>query len=79
MSIPPPDISPEPANGEGCNREILPNRPQVTEQQARSALLAQVAEHCCYGKDAAKEMAITKINYSSAFHVSINVIKIKGF
>jgi hypothetical protein len=61
----------EPSEKETLDRDILPNCPQVTEQEARTALLSLVAENCCYGRDAAKEMAIVKINYSSAFHVII--------
>jgi len=45
----------------------------VTEQEARAALLSLVSQHCCYGKDAAREMAIVKISYSSAFHVKTSI------
>ena len=42
----------------------------ITEEQARDALLAFVAEHCCYGKKAAKDMEIKDVTPSSAYHVS---------
>ena len=42
----------------------------ITEEQARDALLAFVAENCCYGKGAAKDMDIKDITPSSAYHVS---------
>lgn len=41
----------------------------MTEDEARDALLSYVAEHCCFGKDAAKEMEIEDITPSSAYHV----------
>ena len=43
--------------------------PVVSEQEARTALLNLVAEHCCWGKAAARNMNITKIASTSAFHV----------
>lgn len=42
----------------------------MTEDEARDALLSYVAEHCCFGKGAAKEMEIEDITPSSAYHVS---------
>jgi len=42
--------------------------PVVSEQEARTALLNLVAEHCCWGKAAARNMNITKIASTSAFH-----------
>ncbi|XP_065348432.1 protein SSUH2 homolog isoform X1 [Cloeon dipterum] len=72
ISVPPPYFEAESPEAEISNRDILPNCPQVTEQDARTALLSLVAQHCCYGKDVAKEMAITKINYSSAFHYQLH-------
>lgn len=54
-------------------RGPLPIGPQITEHQARAALLAHVADRCCWGTGAAKKMAIAKINYDSAFHVSFKI------
>ena len=42
---------------------------EISEQQARAALLCHVTDHCCYGRSAARHMAISKINYTSAHHV----------
>ena len=46
--------------------------PVVSEQEARTALLNLVADHCCWGKAAARNMNITKIASTSAFHVITN-------
>lgn len=43
----------------------------ISEDEARDALLAFVAEHCCYGKKAAEDMKIKDITPSSAYHVSM--------
>ena len=42
----------------------------ITEEEAQEALLQFVTQSCCYGKSAAKEMEIYRINPSSALHVS---------
>ena len=47
--------------------------PTVSEQEARAALLGLVAEHCCWGRAAARHMAIGKITSTSAFHYEIQV------
>lgn len=44
----------------------------ISEEQARDALLAFVAEHCCFGKKAAEDMEIKDITPSSAYHVSMS-------
>ena len=44
--------------------------PQIREEEAREALLAFVAENCCYGKGAAEELSFKDLQHSSAFHVS---------
>lgn len=43
--------------------------PVITEQDAREALLAYVAEHCCYGKRAARDLQYLDLKSTSAFHV----------
>ena len=72
MAVPPPpyveDEEEEAQQMDG--RGPLPSGPQISEQMARQALLTHVADHCCWGAGAAKQMSITKINYDSAFHVS---------
>lgn len=70
MSVPPPDGAVEEDRGRTETRGPLPPGPQITDHQARAALLAHVADRCCWGSGAAKKMAIAKINYDSAFHVS---------
>ena len=42
----------------------------ITAEQARNAMQAFVAEHCCYGKAPANDMEIRNIQPSSAYHVS---------
>uniref|UniRef100_A0A0K2UHZ1 Protein SSUH2 homolog n=1 Tax=Lepeophtheirus salmonis TaxID=72036 RepID=A0A0K2UHZ1_LEPSM len=45
---------------------------RLTENQARSALLSHIASsHCCYGKTAAKNMIIKKMEYIPAFHYEL--------
>lgn len=70
MSVPPPDGDVEEERDRTETRGPLPPPPQITDHQARAALLAHVADRCCWGSGAAKKMAIAKINYDSAFHVS---------
>ena len=47
--------------------------PVINEDQAREALLEYVAEQCCYGSGAAKDMTFRDLKSSSAFHVSTTV------
>ena len=42
----------------------------ITEEEAREALLAYVAQHCCFGKGAARNMKMHTILPSNALHVS---------
>ena len=42
----------------------------MSEEEARNALLSYVAEHCCFGKGAARDMEIEDVTASSAYHVS---------
>jgi hypothetical protein len=44
---------------------------KLTEAQARSAMLSNVASHCCYGKAAAKNMSIKKMEYLPAYHYEL--------
>ncbi|XP_041350409.1 protein SSUH2 homolog [Gigantopelta aegis] len=68
--LPPPssDHSQQPSAPE---RREFQNSPTITEEQAREALLGYVAEHCCYGAGAAKEMNIKDLKLSSAFHYTL--------
>lgn len=53
-------------------RAQIADLPAISEVEARAALLGLVAEHCCWGKAAARHMAISKIVSTSAFHVRLN-------
>jgi hypothetical protein len=55
------------------NHTVQPPHPNVSEKVAREALLQHVKNQWCYGDSAAKNMAITKLKYTSAFHVSPSV------
>jgi hypothetical protein len=55
---------------DSLNHSAQPAHPKVSEKIARQALLEHVKNRCCYGENAARNMAITKLKYSSAFHVS---------
>lgn len=44
--------------------------PELTKQEAKAALLEYVSTRYCYGKSAAKQMTIDKIDNFCAFHVS---------
>ena len=77
---PPPDIPPEPKGegeeGEKGEEDAAPSLPQpavvnLTDQQARSALLSFVSAHCCYGTGAAKQMRITSMEYVPAHHYEL--------
>ena len=53
------------------SRAQIADLPAISEVEARGALLGLVAEHCCWGKAAARNMAISKIVATSAFHVRL--------
>ena len=44
---------------------------KITEEEARSFLLAHVASHLCYGREAAKQMVITGMEYLPALHYEL--------
>ena len=77
VSVPPPaDAAPRLDGGDG-NRSGAgagaegPLQCQLTEQEARAALQEHVKRHCCWGTGAAKNMAITALNHSSAFQYTL--------
>ena len=49
--------------------DITSSLPVINEDQAREALLQYVAQNCCYGSGAAKNMTFRDLKSSSAFHV----------
>ncbi|XP_050027455.1 protein SSUH2 homolog isoform X1 [Dermacentor andersoni] len=71
VDVPPPYTPSTPKEEDTPKRAPLPCTPQVTEQEARQALTKHVAKHCCYGKACARDMAITKIDHTSAFHYTL--------
>ena len=76
MCVPPPvplagDGEAEDGETSCPTRSQIAEVPAVSEQQARSALLGLVAERCCWGRSAARAMAINKITSTSAFHYEI--------
>ncbi|XP_042206969.1 protein SSUH2 homolog [Homarus americanus] len=71
ISVPPPNGGVEEDRDRTETRGPLPPGPQITDHQARAALLAHVADRCCWGSGAAKKMSIAKISYDSAFHYEL--------
>ena len=53
-----------------CVLCVFSNVQQLSEEDVREALLEFVASNCCYGKGAAREMNITQVLATNAFHVS---------
>jgi hypothetical protein len=49
---------------------LLPSAPVISEETARQALLDHVAEHCCWGKDAAEKLTFNELLSSTSYHVS---------
>lgn len=54
-----------------CRSFFKHRLPELTEEDARSALLDYVSSRYCYGKRPAKEMRVIKIDNTCAFHVSM--------
>ena len=50
---------------------------KLTEEQARSALLTHISDHCCYGKAAAKNMHIKKMECAPAYHYELQTFSEK--
>ncbi|XP_065569031.1 protein SSUH2 homolog isoform X2 [Artemia franciscana] len=71
VCVPPPDTAEESPEGGGTTRAPIATVPPLTEAQARAQLLSFVAEKCCWGRGAAKDMAITKIVTTSAYHYEL--------
>jgi len=67
---PPPPYQPPPP--QETPEQQFTKATAVTEDEARDALLSYVAEHCCFGKGAAKDMEIEDITPSSAYHYNIS-------
>ena len=44
---------------------------KITEEQARSYLVDHVSSHMCYGREAAKQMVITEMEYVPALHYEL--------
>lgn len=67
--LPPPSY--EEVVREPPQREQVTGLPKIDDSEARNALLEHVAENCCYGSSAAKEMQIKDLQHSSAFHYTL--------
>lgn len=50
---------------------------KLTEEQARAALITHIADHCCYGKAAAKNMHIKKMECAPAYHYELQTFSEK--
>lgn len=60
-----------PSENYATTEEVVSRTFHASDDQVRRALLDLVSERCCYGKSAAKNMAISKIVTSSAFHYTL--------
>ncbi|KAL4227078.1 hypothetical protein ACF0H5_015052 [Mactra antiquata] len=67
--LPPPSY--EEATRPPPQRDEISNLPRIGEEEARQALLAFVAENCCYGKSAAENLKFRDLLHSSAFHYTL--------
>ena len=73
--------------GGGGGREEIPQKAplvvmpendcKISEEQARSALLTHIADHCCYGKSAAKNMNVKTMECKPAFHYELQTFSEK--
>ncbi len=51
---------------------------QINEEQAQEALIAHLEQnHCCYGKGAAKNMVVKKLEYLPAYHYELQTFSEK--
>ena len=50
---------------------------KLSEEQARAALMTHIADHCCYGKAAAKNMNIKKMECAPAYHYELQTFSEK--
>ena len=53
------------------NRDRSLTKFSLTEEQARSYLVDHVSSHMCYGREAAKQMVITEMEYVPALHYEL--------
>ncbi|XP_030853629.1 protein SSUH2 homolog isoform X1 [Strongylocentrotus purpuratus] len=69
--LPPP---PPPSYDEATQpteRAGIEQTPTLTDEEAREALLSYVAENCCYGKKAAKNLHVNDLKHTAAFHYTL--------
>ncbi|XP_054751524.2 protein SSUH2 homolog isoform X1 [Lytechinus pictus] len=69
--LPPP---PPPSYDEATQptqRAGIQQTPTLTDDEAREALVSFVAENCCYGKKAAKNLHINDLKHTAAFHYTL--------
>lgn len=70
ISLAPPSYE-DSMQGPPPERSGFTSSPTITEEDARAALHQFVAENCCYGSKAAKEMVFRELKSSSAFHYTL--------
>ncbi|CAG2165515.1 unnamed protein product, partial [Oppiella nova] len=68
VDIPPPPLPLIPPPDDEETTRSLPSSTEISESEARQALIKHIANRCCYGKGVAKDMSIIKIEHMCAFH-----------
>lgn len=71
IDVPPPLVPAVQKTEDESHRPPLPSIPQLTEKEVRQALLREVSSHCCYGTGVVRDMAVTEIKHSIAFHYTL--------
>ena len=56
------------------NLSLLFRAAQITDAQAKDALVEFVSQNCCYGSSPADDMEIKDMKSSSAYHVSRSLL-----
>ncbi|XP_042896179.1 protein SSUH2 homolog isoform X2 [Parasteatoda tepidariorum] len=71
VTIPPPaEPDPQKLDSE-LQRCPLPNIPHFSEKEVRDALRKDISSHCCYSQRPVRDMCITDIKHSIAFHYTL--------
>lgn len=61
----------QPDDGSALNHSFIPSAPELTKQEARTALLAFASNRYCYKKKVAKNMTIVKIENFIITHYTL--------
>ncbi|CAG2101339.1 unnamed protein product, partial [Medioppia subpectinata] len=70
VDIPPPSLPPLLRPEDEETTRSLPSSTEISESEARQALVKYISTRCCYGKGVAKDMSIIKIEHMCAFHLT---------